>query len=269
MTSPCWRPLGLVRAGTSAAMPPGRAEDEAMPTIDHAPPWSWTAAGRAAARDLLPSLIALVPFALVVGVTAQRTGAGIAGGVGAGFAIYAGTAQLSALSLLHEGAPAATVVLAVAVINARLPLYAAALESHFRGQPRWFRWFGPHFIVDQTFAIVTARDDLDDPVRFRRYWLATAGVLTLVWLTVIATGMSLGDRLPASHPALVFTPIALFVPMLVPRLANRPAAVAAGVSALTAAAAQLSGLMSSGLPILVGALTGTVAAAAAAKRGTS
>ena len=57
-------------------------------------------------------------------------------GVGGGLAIFAGTAQLSALSLLDSGAGPLAVLLSVAVINARLVMYAAALEPRFRNQPR-------------------------------------------------------------------------------------------------------------------------------------
>ncbi|MFC5179347.1 AzlC family ABC transporter permease [Nocardioides taihuensis] len=230
------------------------------------PVGTWSTAVRAASRDLLPFLITLVPFALVVGVTAQQTRVGALGGLAGGFAIYAGTAQLSAMSLLGAGAPVATVVVTVAIINARLPLYAAALERHFRPQPRWFRWVGPHFIVDQTYVLVSARDDLDHPTCFRRYWLSIAAVLSVVWLTSIAAGLVVGHRLPTSSPVLAFAPAALFIPLLVARLTERTSTTAAVAAVVTTAAVHLSGLVPAGLPVLVGAVSGTVAAATMARR---
>jgi hypothetical protein len=42
------------------------------------------------------------------------------------------------------------------------------LAAHLRHQPTWFRWLAPHFIVDQTTAVASARGALAAPARFRR-----------------------------------------------------------------------------------------------------
>jgi predicted branched-subunit amino acid permease len=186
---------------------------------------AWAVAGRAAAADLAPVLPGLVPLGLVVGIAVAGTDLGALLGVGGGLAIFAGTAQLTAVSLLDSGAGPLAVPLSVAVINTRLVMYAAALEPRFRNQPRWFRWLGPHFLVDQTFALATARADLDDPVRFRRYWLAMGGQLALAWAGLIGAGMAAGPAVAVAGPALLFTPAALFISLLVPRLTGRPCGV--------------------------------------------
>jgi predicted branched-subunit amino acid permease len=224
-------------------------------------PASWAAAARAAAADLAPVLPGLVPLGLVVGIVVAGADLGALVGVGGGLAIFAGTAQLSAVSLLDSGAGPLAVLLSVAVINARLVMYAAALEPRFRDQPRWFRWLGPHFLVDQTFALATARDGLDDPVRFRRYWLALGSLLALAWAGLIGVGMAAGPTVAVAGPALLFAPAALFVSLLVPRLTGRPDLAAAATAAAAASVLTATGAVPAGTGVLVGAAAGVAVAA--------
>ena len=187
------------------------------------PRWPWRRAARAALADLLPALVALAPLGVIVGVTVARTRIGTLLGVSGAPAIFAGSAQLSLLSLLSSGAGVVAVVVSVAVINARFLMYAAALEPRFHDQPAWFRWLAPHFLVDPTFALATARDDLGDPVRFRRYWLALGAMLCVAWTAMVAVGVLAGPELAVAGPVLAFAPVAFFLPMLVPRLTDRRA----------------------------------------------
>ena len=86
-----------------------------------------------------------------------------------GAAIYGGSAQLAAVTLLDRGLGLLAVVLTTAVVNARLLLYSAALGDRFRSQPRLFRWLAPHFIIDQTYLMALSRPTLEG-TGFRRYW---------------------------------------------------------------------------------------------------
>src|SRR4051812_19144878 len=108
---------------------------------------------RAALRDLAPVALGLAPFAVLIGVTGVRSGVGGGTGVLSSVALLGGSAQLTALTMLADGASPLAVVAAVALVNARFLLYAAALEPAFRDQPRWFRWLAPHFVVDPTYAL--------------------------------------------------------------------------------------------------------------------
>jgi predicted branched-subunit amino acid permease len=208
---------------------------------------------RQAVRDLLPVVVGLVPFAVVIGVTIAGSPAVPAwAGLVATPLLYAGSAQLAALSLLDGGSGVVTVLLTVAVVNGRLSIYGAALEPRFRCQPAWFRWLAPHTLVDQTYALATARPDLDDPARFRRYWLTAGVVLGLAWTGVIALAAMAGPEIPTDSP-LTFAAPAVFVGLVVPRLrarvARRPALIAATV-------ALLASPLPSGLGVLLAATAG-------------
>lgn len=208
---------------------------------------------RDAVRDILPVTLSVMPFAVVIGVTIAQAHAVPAWvGLLAGPMIYAGSAHLAAVSLLDAGAGAATILATVAIINARLSMYGAVIEPHFRMQPVWFRWLAPHFLVDQTYALATARTDLDDPARFRRYWVTIGVVLGTGWTAAMAAALLLGPVIPA-HSPLDFAATAVFIGLLVPRLRERVArrpALTAGVVALVAAP------LPNGLGLLAGAIAG-------------
>ena len=213
--------------------------------------------GRAALRDAWPIVLGIVPFGVLIGVTIARTGIGAGLGLGSAALYFGGSAHLAALTLLGSGAGPAAVLGCVVIINSRLALYGAALAPRFRGQPGWFRWLGPHLLIDQTYVIASARPELADPARFRRYWSTAGLVIALGWLASHVVGLLVGPVLPAGWPLQITAP-AVFVGLLVPLLRTRPAVVAASVAALVAAAAST---LPQGLGTVVGALAGLGAAA--------
>ncbi|MDX1622053.1 MAG: AzlC family ABC transporter permease [Nitriliruptorales bacterium] len=209
---------------------------------------------RDALRDILPVTVSVVPFALIIGVTIARAGS-LANWIGlfSGFGYYSGSAQLASVTLVAAGSTIPLVVGTTAIINARLLMYGAALQPHFQHQPAWFRWLGPHYLVDQTYALATARPELgDDPERFRRYWVSMGAVLGGGWMLAMTTGVLAGPVLPRIE-AFDFAVPAVFIGLLVPRLrekaARRPALLAA-------VAAVIASPLPHGLGLLVGALAG-------------
>jgi predicted branched-subunit amino acid permease len=217
---------------------------------------------RDALRDVLPVAVSLVPFAAVIGVTiSQASLVPIWVGMLAGPLIYGGSAQLAALTLADTGAGLLTVLGTVLVINARLVMYGAAIEPRFRGQPAWFRWLAPHFLVDQTYTLASERPELSGHA-FRRYWGTVGVALGIVWVGTMYLAVGLGPFVPTDSP-LTFAATAVFVALLVPRLrqraARRPAAIAA-VATLVASP------LPHGLGLLVGALAGVLPAILLAER---
>jgi predicted branched-subunit amino acid permease len=228
--------------------------------VETAGPPLRTRVEREAVRDVAPVALAVIPFGLVIAVTIVEQGLPLGIGYLSSLLIFAGSAQLAVLTLVGGGAGALAVVGAVAVINARLLVYGAALAPSFRRQPAWFRWLGPHLLVDQTYGLAAARTDLDDPARFRRYWLTIGAGIGTAWLVAIAAGLLLGPLLPASSPLDVATG-ALFVAMLVPRLSERRSMAVAAVAALVSVLG--AGLPSGGglpLAIVAGLVVGAIIA---------
>ena len=170
--------------------------------------------------------MSIAPLALVIGATAAGAGVPVVADMAAAATVFAGAAHLAGLTLLIAGAGALTALGTAVLINARLLLYSASIEPRFRGQPRWFRWLGPALLIDQTYLLVEAREDLDDPARFRHYWRAAGGLLLGCWVTTVGLGSVLGPLLPPGSP-LDAAAVVVLAGMLAPRLkARRPAAVA-------------------------------------------
>lgn len=238
------------------AQPTATDELEGHPPLDptrrQARRWALTDAG-----SVLPGM---VPFGAMLGVTVITTGADPLAELIGGGAIYGGSAQLAAITLLDRGLGLATVVITAAVVNARLLLYSAAMGQRFRPQPAWFRWLGPHFIIDQTFLMSSGRPSLRGS-SFRTYWGWLGGLVLLVWTSSIGVGLLVAPVMP-SLPHLTLVGTALFIGLLVPRLTDRPAVVAALVGGTVAAVASLA-LPAAG--IIAGAVTGVAAALAVSR----
>jgi predicted branched-subunit amino acid permease len=140
------------------------------------------------------------------------------------------------------------------VVNARHLMYSAALAPTFQRQPRWFRWVGPYFLIDQVFALTTLRPQ-QDPDRFRTHYLAAGLTFWVLWLAVVALGLLIGPVVPEEWNLEFAIPI-LFIGLLVVGTETWPEVVAA------VAGAAVTWLVA-GLPNRTGLLVGSVAGVAA------
>jgi predicted branched-subunit amino acid permease len=231
------------------------------PTASSASAESRQRPARLGMSDGLSLTPSLAPFGVTLGVAIATLGFDkLAGVLGAG-AVYAGSAQLTAVTLFHTGMGLAGLVASAAIVNARLLLYSAALSPAFDRQPRWFRTIAPHFIIDQTYLMATTRCDLD-PRDFRRYWLALGSCVLAAWTAAVTLGVVVGPALP-ELPHLIFVGTVMFLGMLVPRLCDKPSIAAAVVGCLVAAVVSLA---LPALGIVAGAVAGVVAGIALSDR---
>lgn len=212
---------------------------------------------RRAVADAVPLFIPVVPFGFVVGLAATESAMPTAIAYLSSPLLFAGAAQLALLTLAGTASLWAAATAAL-VINARHLMYSAALAPAFRHQPRWFRWFGPYLLVDQTFALASLRAG-DDPADFRRYYLTTGLLFAGGWQLAVALGLIVGPAIPASL-ALDFAPAVMFCGIVVLSVRDRPSVVAALVGAAVSGATL--GLANR-VGLLVGALAGVAAGTAA------
>lgn len=199
-----------------------------------------------------------IPFGLVLGITIAETDVPNLTGFLTGALIFGGAAQFAAITLLAAGATGAAALVAALVVNSRHVMYSAALVPRFRTQPRWFRWLGPYFLVDQMFALVIVRR-ADDDLHWRAYYLGAGLCFWIAWQLTMAVGLLAGPALPAGVQ-LEFAVPAMFIGLLVPGLTTRPGVVAAVTGAVTTAVfwevPNRGGML---IGALVGAVAGFVA----------
>ena len=107
----------------------------------------------AGARAMMPWLAGVVPFGLVIGVSAAQAEIPTLAGWLTGPLIYAGSAQLATIGMLNAGAAPMVVVAAALVINVRLIFYSATMARHWRGTPRWWQFVAAYLLIDPSFAV--------------------------------------------------------------------------------------------------------------------
>lgn len=206
-----------------------------------------------AIRQGIPLFIPAIPFALVLGLAITESAMPAAIGWSTNLFIFAGAAQLATVSLAAT-ATWFTLVATAAVINLRHVMYSAALAPRFTDQPRWFRWVGPFFLIDQLFALASGRNDLSS-TDWRRYYLTTGVFFFGMWNLTVTLGLVVGSAIPTEW-RLDVAPAVMFAGLVVLGLTNRPGVVAAVTGAVVCLAA-LEVPNNGG--ILIGAVSGVVA----------
>ena len=210
----------------------------------------------AGARAMVPWLAGIVPFGLVIGVSAAQADVPALAGWLTGPLIYAGSSQLAAIGMLDGGAAPVVVVASALIINIRLIFYSATMARYWRGTPRWWRLLAAYPIVDPSVAV-----GLDGYQRLGRdrghaHYLGGAVVLWVSWLAAIGAGATVGAGLPAGLHLEFVMPLYL-VGQTIPKLAHpaqRRAIFAAAAVALLALWAPLQ--LGIALAIAVGVTVG-------------
>jgi predicted branched-subunit amino acid permease len=195
----------------------------------------------AGARAMVPWLAGIVPFGLVIGVSAANADIPALAGWLTGPLIYAGSAQAATIGMLNAGAAPVVVVAAALIINIRLIFYSATMARHWRGTPRWWRLVAAYLLIDPSVAV-----GLDGYRRLGRgrahaHYLGGAALLWVSWLAAIGVGATVGAGLPTWLHLEFVLPLFL-VGEAVPKLADtaqRRAIVAAAAVALLALSAPL------------------------------
>lgn len=219
----------------------------------------------AGTRIALPVVLGIIPFGLVVGVTATESGLPPGLGVAISAIVFAGASQLATVQLLDAAAAVPVIVLTALVINLRFVMYSAALEPHVRGIRRLVRLSMAYLLTDQAFAIsLVSWSQRPDRPHHQWFYFGVALPLFAMWMITTVIGVYAGALVPESW-GLGFAVALVFMALVFPAVTDRAsaaAAVAAGVAALLADPLPLN----LGLPIaaLAGIATGMIAEGRAA-----
>ena len=131
----------------------------------------------AGARAISPLVMGAAPYALAIGAASSGLGIDrLTTWVGS-WSMVAGTAQLTAMQLLHEGAAPVVALVAALVVNARFAVYSAGLVQWFPTASRRERLLMAFPLVDQVYMTSTAafqRQPMDHRQRRSFYFGAAA-----------------------------------------------------------------------------------------------
>lgn len=179
----------------------------------------------------LPLLLAVGPFGLIFGIVAAETGLDLAQTMVMTVTVIAGAAQLAALQLLGDGAPAVLAILTGAVANLRLAMYSASIAPWWQGAPLHVRALAVLVLHDQSYALSMIRyGKREEPLAARIGFFLGVGVLTAsTWTAATLIGATLGDRLPADLDIGFIVPVT-FLAITAPMLRGRDNLIAAAVA---------------------------------------
>ncbi len=170
---------------------------------------------RRGARAISPVLVGQLPYATVVGLSAQAHGFSMLEAALMSGLMFAGAAQLLALGAWVYPPPIFGTTLAATMVNLRFvlmgPLMAPWMD-HLRG---WKRWGLLFFLVDNAWAMSV--QEIEKGKRDAGFLLGAGLVLWFFWVTGTMAGFLVGDFVapPPGHP-LFFAALAVFIAMLVP-----------------------------------------------------
>ena len=189
------------------------------------------------ARAITPLVLGAAPFGFAIGAAAAGLGIDRLSTWVGSWSMVAGTAQLTAMQLLHEGAAPHVALLAALIVNARFAVYSAGLAPWFATTTVRRRLLLAMPLVDQVYMTATTafhQRSMTEADR-RSFYLGAATHFVVAWVAAETLGLLAGSHLPAwlnLHTASVLA----LVGLLATALRTRPTVTAAAVAAAVALA---------------------------------
>lgn len=189
------------------------------------------------ARDTLPILLGVVPFALICSVAAVNVGLTPLQAMGMSFIVFAGASQLAVLQLMGEGAFWLVMVLTAWTINLRFTMYSAALAPYLQKESLWRKAPFAYILSDQAFGVTMSHFANELPANPAWYYYGAAAAIWVVWNASAVVGALLGTLVPESWGLDFAFPLS-FMALMFAALKDRPAVLAAIVAGLVAVLAK-------------------------------
>jgi len=189
------------------------------------------------ARDSLPILLGVVPFALICSVAAVSVGLTPVEAMGMSFIVFAGASQLAVLQLLGQGAFWLVMVLTAWTINLRFTMYSAALAPYLQKEPLLRRAPFAYILSDQAFGVTMSHFANELPDNPAWYYYGAAAAIWVAWQAASVMGALLGTLIPESWGLDFAFPLS-FMALMFAALKDRPGVLAALVGGTVAVVAK-------------------------------
>lgn len=162
-------------------------------------------------RLTLPVMFGYVPLGMAFGVlfTTQLEYAWWVAPL-MGIIIFAGAAQILAVSLLAAHAALLDVFIAMLVLNSRHLFYGLSLLGQFAGAG-WRKLYLIFGLTDETYSLLTSRPRGNDRAREQRIDLHITAWNQSYWVTGCALGAWLGTTVTFDSTGIEFALVALFI----------------------------------------------------------
>ncbi|MFD2263952.1 AzlC family ABC transporter permease [Lacibacterium aquatile] len=166
------------------------------------------------AKTALQMVLAYIPWGGTIGVLAQANGLSFAEAMLMSALMFAGSAQVLALSIWVHPLPFLALTISTFSVNLRFALMGPVLAPWFDKISGWRLWGSLFVLADQNWALSVA--ELRKGGRDAGFMLGSGIILWTTWVVVTGLGYQLGAVLKpeAGHPAF-FAALAVFCAMLV------------------------------------------------------
>ncbi|WP_448546577.1 AzlC family ABC transporter permease [Thalassotalea fusca] len=176
---------------------------------------------RQATLDVMPLALATVPWGILCGSMAIQIGLTALQAQLMSLLVFAGAAQLAALTLMGAGSALSSIYSSTFVISSRHLLYSAVFREHILKYRFSLRTLLAFLLTDEMFALTCAYLD-KHKVFSAMYAFVTGLVFYLVWNIATFTGIYLGQQLPdLSEYGLEFAIAATFIAIVVPSIKSK------------------------------------------------
>lgn len=189
------------------------------------------------ARDSMPILLGVVPFAMICSVAAVSVGLTPVEAMGMSFIVFAGASQLAVLQLMGDGALWVVMVLTAWTINLRFTMYSATLAPYLQKEPLPRKAAFAYILSDQAFGVSMGHFAKETPANPAWYYYGSAATIWVTWNISSVIGALLGQLVPASWGLDFAFPLS-FMALMFAALKDRPAVTAAAVGGLVAVLAK-------------------------------
>jgi 4-azaleucine resistance transporter AzlC len=221
-------------------------------------PVTFTVAGFAlGVRRSLPLQIGMIPFGLVVGVTAQAQGLSVLEALLMSGLVVAGASQLVVLGAWAMPVSLVSATLTCFVMNLRFGLMGPTLAPWLDKVHGWKRWGSIYLLMDHVWAL--SLQELARGGRDAAFMLGIGLVSWIIWVVCTVLGFVLGEMVhPAAGHPLFFAALAAFIAMLVPMWRGRHRDLLPWIAAAATAVGVAKLLPGTSWHIVAGAIVGGV-----------
>lgn len=182
----------------------------------------------------LPFYIVMVPFGTLFGLLATEAGLNVLQVMGFSFAVLAGAAQITAVTLMEENAPTVIILATSLAVNLRMGMYSAALVPLIGKAKLWQRVLASYWIFDQSYAVTALEHNKNPNLSLDERLGVFFGVaipVSSLWYLGTYLGAVVGNQIP-SELGLEFAVPVTFLALVAPLLRSIPHLLAAFTSVL-------------------------------------
>ena len=188
----------------------------------------------AGVRAELPLLLGVIPFGMIYGMLALEAGLTPVAAQAMSSLLFAGSAQILTVELVHTATPGFIVLLTIFLLNLRHMLYSASVAPYLENLSLRWKLLLAYLLTDEAYAVSIIHFTEHKNAPYRHLILFGAGItLWTAWQLSTAAGILLGAVIPAEW-SLDFTIALTFIALTMPAMSDRPALVAALSAGTTA-----------------------------------